>query len=473
MNRRFLGQSFGYSLASIAPIVANFAVTPFVTRILGPESYGVVAVSISLFQFGIVILTLGLAASITRQAIIDVAGTAGAVATLVLGTLLGAVIFLLASVSLPLWGPLVLPGQDVTLLVSPLVSCLGLALLQNSQSLFRAEQRVASFVVLGSAASILAPLVGILMVSYLDPSSGTYLIGVAATHISVGGLAVIICLRINEPKFNNTEFWKNLRIGLPTVPHQVAPSLMTLILVSATSHVLGLEAAGALQLGMLIGSAPMLLLGAMNNAWAPMIYRTPEDDRESLLNQSYRAIMLASVLLIVGFAILAPVVVPIVAGPLDPKFPITQVALITALGTPFMASYLANIHLVFISGRTGVLSLATPASAFIALSLVAVTVASGITADPRMIALSVPLFQVLQLSSSIILRRNRSEIHVSVFKTLPEFGAVVLIIGSSFFYSNHIEYLVPVFLSLLALLFMRRHWLQTILSGGKVLSARN
>jgi O-antigen/teichoic acid export membrane protein len=473
LNKKFLGQSMAYALASIAPILVNFAVTPFVTRILGPESYGVVAISISLFQFGIVVLTLGLAAAITRQAIIGRTGAAGAVATVVLGAACALLVFLFAWFLLPCWGPLILPGLEVGVLISPLMSCLGLAFLQNAQSFFRAEQRVATFVGLGAAASLAAPLVGITVVLLVEKSPATYLAGLAGTHLSIGLLAILTCLRMRRPQFRRGDFSTSLRIGLPTVPHQVATSFVALILVVATSHASGLDGAGALQLGMLMGTAPLLLLGAFNNAWAPLIYRASDESREGLLASSYRSFMLLTVVLVFGFAGLAPFVVPLVAGPLADMFPVTQVALIAALGAPFMTSYLANIHLVFLSGRTSALAITTPLSAAAALAVVTVPGLFSVQGDIRLFALALPIFQIFQLLVSIKLRRKRSDLRLPSVALIPEFIVVVMMLLTAYVLNGRIELVLVIEVILLAgLAWHRRRLIDRYLRNQRILSAQ-
>lgn len=437
MKKSFLSQSLLYATATIAPIFANFAITPVITRLLGAESYGVVGIGISVFQFGIVIFTLGLAASITRQAIIEESGRPGAVATVVQGLASSAVLFLLCAALLPQWGHLILPGSRDEVLLYPLASCFGLALLQNCQSFLRAEQRAGTFVALGISASLAGPLCGIGIVLALGQAPEFYLAGMASGHMAVGITAILITLKIQKPMFAKGQFFSNLRVGLPTVPHQIAVSFMTLTVVSASSHLVGLDAAGGLQLALLIGSAPMLLLGALNNAWAPYIYRTPAEERGEILADSYKNVMLLTAAMVCGFAVLAPLVVPFIAGPMAESVPVLQASLIAALGAPFMTSYLANIHMVFISGRTGALAVTTPISAAVALFLVFVPVLLGSASDIRIFSLAVPIFQVLQLAMSINLRKKRSNIVIPMIPVLPEFFTIVAVLTVSFAFSDN------------------------------------
>ncbi|QDG62555.1 lipopolysaccharide biosynthesis protein [Pseudarthrobacter sp. NIBRBAC000502771] len=436
MKTSFLSQSLLYATATIAPVLVNFAITPVITRLLGAEAYGVIGIGISLFQFGIVIFTLGLAASITRQAIIEDSGRPGAVATVIQGAASSVVLFLLCAALLPHWGRLILPGAGDGVLLYPLASCFGLALLQNSQSFLRAEQRAGTFVALGISASLTGPLFGVGIVLAFGPGPALYLAGLACGHVTVGIIAMLVCLKIQKPMFAKGQFLSNLRVGLPTVPHQIAVSFMTLTVVSASSHLVGLDAAGGLQLALLIGSAPMLLLGALNNAWAPYVYRARPEERGEILAGSYRSVMLLTAAMVCGFAVLAPIVVPFVAGPMAQSAPVLQASLIAALGTPFMTSYLANIHMVFISGRTGALAITTPISAVVSLSLVFVPVLFGVPGDIRLFSLAIPIFQLSQLVSSIVLRRKRVDIVLPALGVLPEFFTVSAVLTTSFLFAH-------------------------------------
>ena len=84
-----------------------------------------------------------------------------------------------------------------------------------------------------------------------------------------------------------------LRMGLPTVPHQVAIFLASGILVLVAGWLFGSAEAGRLQLAVLIGSAPGVLTSSLNNAWAPIVYRTPEHDRAEVLEHTGRDIAAA------------------------------------------------------------------------------------------------------------------------------------------------------------------------------------
>jgi O-antigen/teichoic acid export membrane protein len=446
MSSQVLGRSIAYMSGTLAPTAVSLAITPVIVRLLGPQSYGVVALSATLLQFGIVVLTFGLAASITRQAIIDDSGTGGAVGTVISGAVLGLLAFSIVAMLLPFWGPLLLPGHESGVLIFPLLSSFGLASLQDAQSLLRAENKVASFVLLGVSASVLAPAVGVATMLIAGRTAGFYLLGQSSIHVIIGVIAVLWCVRLRRPTFDLKVFWASLRIGLPTVPHQIAVSSMTLVLVSLAAHTAGLSAAGALQLGLLVGSAPMLFLGALNNVWAPLIYRTSDEDRQGILRSTFRIIMMAVVALTTGFTVLGPYVAGMIAGPAAERFPVFQIAVIASLGTALMAAYLANIHMVFISGRTLALALTTPAAATLSVLVAAASYLMGGAIDLRTLAMGIPLFQLAQLMVSGVLRSRRSAVSVKARPVLPEILVITVTSMSAYFVGDR-----PYLIGLLAL----------------------
>ena len=96
-----------------------------------------------------------------------------------------------------------------------------------------------------------------------DSRSGTSLTALA-------GLA----LTIQRSRHLRGDTRRALRVGLPTIPHQVALYLAGGALVLVAGHLYGTAEAGRLQLAVLIGSAPGVVTASLNNAWAPIVYRT-------------------------------------------------------------------------------------------------------------------------------------------------------------------------------------------------------
>lgn len=392
-------------VATVAPILVTLGVTPVLTRLLGAFEYGLVGVSITLYQLAAVLFGLGFPAAITRHAIMEKSGLAGArgiaMASMFLALLFAAVV-LAAS---PLWSPLMLPEEQSGLVIWPLISAVGLSALTASQSMFRASENVRAFAAFAALAALVPPGLGLTSVWLTGAVAANYLPFVAAGHSLVGALSMIWACRNSSVSITRHEVSSALKVGLPTVPHQVAGSLILVVLVAMTVASSGVAAAGGLQLAIMLGSTPMVLLGAVNNAWAPMIYRSSGGQRTALLGSTFRTVSVLVLVLLAGFAVVGPPVIHVVGGPVADQPGVVQSAMLVAISTAAMAGYLVNIHLVFLSGRTGLLALTTPLTAAVAVTF------AGFMAEFESkplwtVAAAIPVFHLLQSMWSIWLRRR-------------------------------------------------------------------
>lgn len=404
-GRKLLGQGSVYAVATVAPILVTLGLTPVLTRLLGPFEYGLVGVSITLYQLGAVLLGLGFPAAITRHALVEksaLSGARGIAAASALFALLLAAVLIGAA---PLWSPLMMPEGHRDLVVWPAISAVGLSALTASQSLFRASENVRAFTAF-AALSAVAPLgLGLISVWQTDATAANYLPLVAAGHLAVGALSMFWACRGSRLSITLHEIIAAFRVGLPTVPHQVASSLLLVVVVAVTVASSGVAVAGGLQLAITLGSTPMVLLGAVNNAWAPMVYRSPGGERTALLGSTFRTVSLFVLLLLAGFAVMGPPVIHLVGGPVADQPGVVQSAMVVAAATVAMSGYLVNTHLVFLSGRTGLLAMTTPLAAVAAVSLAAAV--GGQPSSPLWaIAAAVPAFHLCQAMWSIWLRRR-------------------------------------------------------------------
>ena len=393
-------------LATVAPILSTFAVTPFVVRTLGVDEYGIVGIGITAYQLALVILALGLPAAITRHAIVAGSGAAGASALVALGAGAAAVLGIAAAVTSGWWGGWLLPGEHPgTLMSAPVISAVGLAALMLSQSFLRGVDRVRSFVVLGMLAAILPPITGLITINVLGPSAGGYLWSLAAMHLLVGVASVIFVVAIERPRVAFRDFVQSLWIGLPTVPHQMSTSLLNAVLVASAGTMVSVAAAGYLQLALLLGTAPMVLIGAFNNAWAPMVYRADAEERARVLRESTALVAVLSLVLVACYGAAAPLLSILLGG--QGAAAIAAPSLVAAIGAPLMVLYLSHIHLVFLRGRTWPLALTTPASAVVAIATAMILGAATGSEDLRVFATAIPVFYLCQsISAGWLSRRS-------------------------------------------------------------------
>lgn len=352
-----LGRGLLYTVGTAAPVLSNAVITPFVTRLIGPEQYGVVATALVVIQVGMIVAGLGLGAAITRHGILEESGVEGARSLVHRGAVASLLVAAVACVGVVPLGALVGIDDDTALLLS-FMAAAGFSAVVNVQAYLRVQDRPLPFVMLSLGAALGGPALGLALLLAGDGTAAEYLAGLAVGYVATALAGLALTLRRSRHVPGDTR--RALRIGLPTIPHQVALYLAGGALVLVAGHLYGTAQAGRLQLAVLIGSAPGVLTASLNNAWAPIVYRTDPRHRGEVLEHTSRDIATLTALAAGFVAVTAPTLLRIAApSTYDPTL-LTPAVGIVAIGTVLSVLYLANVHLVFASGRSAGLALVTP-----------------------------------------------------------------------------------------------------------------
>jgi O-antigen/teichoic acid export membrane protein len=368
-SKGVLGRGSIYTLGTVAPILANAAVVPIVTRALGPKAYGVVAIAITVMWVAMMAGSLGMPSVITRQGILARSGVAGARALLVRGSLMTAALMTLIIVTAPIWDRVVQAQDPVvaaelrgTVLLALAASAF-FVVVENSQALLRVLDRPGSFVTLSLTATLGGPLLGLALLAQ-HPSPGRYFVGLTAGYGAAAGLGLVMSLRGGYRRRDRGDTRAALRMGLPVIPHLVALYLANGALVFLAARLYGVPASGRIQLALLVGSSPAVITSALNNSWAPIVYRAPDHARGAVLSHTARDIATLAAFISGGVALLSPWLMRFVAPQRQGFAPlelVPAVAIIT-FGCVLSVTYLANVHLIFAAGRSLWLSVVTPSS---------------------------------------------------------------------------------------------------------------
>ena len=364
-SKGVLGRGSIYTIGTAAPILANVAVVPVVTRLLGKPGYGVVAVAIVVIQVAMMAGSFGMPSVITRQGILARSGVAGARALLVRGSLMTVGLVAAVILTSPLWDRLVqVPVRSAVLLA--LAASAFFVVVENSQALLRVLDRPGAFVSLSLTATLGGPLLGLALLSQ-DRSPERYLIGLTSGYATAAAVGLLLCLRGGRPQGDHGDTRAALRLGLPVIPHLVALFLANGALVILAGQLFDIAAAGRIQLALLVGSSPAVVTSALNNSWAPVVYRAPEHERGAILAHTARDITTLVALISGGVALLSPWLMRFVADAGFAPLELVPAVAIVAFGCVLSVAYLANVHLVFAAGRSLGLSVITPVSLLVGL----------------------------------------------------------------------------------------------------------
>jgi len=368
-SKGVLGRGSIYTIGTAAPILANLAVVPVVTRMLGKPGYGVVAIAIVVIQVAMMAGSFGMPSVITRQGILARSGVAGARALLVRGSLMTVGLVAAVILTAPLWDRLVqVPLRNAVLLA--LAASAFFVVVENSQALLRVLDRPGAFVSLSLTATLGGPLLGLALLASSAPvrSPERYLVGLGAGYAAAASVGLLLCLRGGRPKREPGDTRAALRLGLPVIPHLVALFLANGALVFLAGQLFDIAAAGRIQLALLVGSAPAVITSALNNSWAPIVYRAPDRERGAILAHTARDITTLVALISGGVALLSPWLMRFVADAGFAPLELVPAVAIVAFGCVLSVAYLANVHLVFAAGRSLGLSVLTPLSLLVGLA---------------------------------------------------------------------------------------------------------
>lgn len=402
-SRAVLGRGSLYTLASAAPILAAIGVTPFVTRMLAAAEYGVIAVALVVVPVGAMLAGLGMPAAITRHGILEPSGLDGARALALVGTGLAAAILLIVGLTGPWWLPAVVGVPWSPALAFALAAAAGFAGMLNAQSFLRAQDRPLPFVAMAALATLGGPLAGLGLLQAGGADADSYVAGLLIGYATAGIVGLGLVLRGGRPRCEPGDQRKALALGLPTVPHQVALFLANGALVLVATRGLGTGDGGRLQLALLVGSAPAMVTAALNNAWAPIIYRTSPEQRGAALERTARDIAAVTAVLAGGVALLAPWLLRLLAPASYAPIELVAAVGVAAIGSVLSVAYLANVHLVFAAGRSTGLALVSPLSLLVGVAVG--TLAAG-TGELAAVAAGFPAAYLALAMGTAALRRR-------------------------------------------------------------------
>jgi O-antigen/teichoic acid export membrane protein len=266
----------------------------------------------------------------------------------------------------PLWEPLV-RGSLRTAVLLALAASAFFVVVENAQALLRVLDRPGAFVTLSLTATLGGPLVGLGLLS-AHRSPERYLSGLIVGYAAAAALGLVLCLQGGRPRRERGDTRAALLLGLPVIPHLVALYLANGAIVFLAGQLYDDRTAGRIHLALLIGSSPAVITSALNNSWAPIVYRAPDSERGAVLSHTARDIAILAALMSGGVALLSPWLLQLVApAGYGPRALVPAVAVVS-FGCVLSVAYLANVHLVFAAGRSLWLSVITPLSLLVGLA---------------------------------------------------------------------------------------------------------
>jgi O-antigen/teichoic acid export membrane protein len=360
--RRLSGDALIYLASAALSALIPFALLPLMTRWLGPADFGVTAGYLALVN--LVVLLAGLS---THGLISVVYYRDGPEA---LPRQVGASFGILALTGLPLLLIAQLAAQPIALYTGVTaqwiwtvwLAAYGQCVITIALAVWQTWRRPWRFGATQVGFGLVSAAFSIALVGYVAMGWPGRALGQALAAGLIAG-AAIIWLTLTGGVSWSVRRWPlrdALVFGLPLVPHALAWVAMSTVDRFALGSAVGPSAVGPYFVAVQMSSVVMVLGAALSQAWLPWLYQRLATGGVGSHRQVVR--VTAAILIVLfacgaGLSLLAPLIVPIVAGPgFEPA-----VGLLRVLGPAFafIGMYYFVSAFLFFERRTGLLSTIT------------------------------------------------------------------------------------------------------------------
>ena len=166
-------------------------------------------------------------------------------------------------------------------------------------------------------------------------------------------------------KLNKYDFKNSLRSAYPILPHMFAMMALLNIDKVIFGQEIGKSFSGFIQVIMLVATAPIMILSALNHAWLNQVLLQLKDNSAnafSALNATISKLLALSVFLIIFIVALNSQIIQVLNPNLKITSEVTKTIILTSLCGLIYVIYLANTHLLTWLNKFWVLGISTPLS---------------------------------------------------------------------------------------------------------------
>jgi len=169
----------------------------------------------------------------------------------------------------------------------------------------------------------------------------------------------------NGQKLNKYDLKNSLRSAYPILPHMFAMIALLNIDKVIFGQEIGKSFSGFIQVIMLVATAPIMILSALNHAWLNQVLLQLKDNSTnafSALNATISKLLALSVFLIIFIVALNSQIIQVLNPNLKITSEVSKTIILTSLCGLIYVIYLANTHLLTWLNKFWVLGISTPLS---------------------------------------------------------------------------------------------------------------
>ena len=341
---------FGALGQGLGPVV----LTPILTRILDVKSYGEITFITSFAAILGILFSFGLPIVISRSYVLEEESRP----SISKWFKQFVISYLLLSIFLILLG-----GNSLSIYI--LAVALPFATMQLILPLARAQDKSAPFAFISIIGTLL-PSISVILNYYLN-SPTTSAVALALGSI-VGALIsfMLVYAKTTSTKIiSKYSLLNSVKLGYSILPHMLAMVALLNIDKVIFGNQLDKTFSGYLQVIMLVGTAPILILSALNHAWLNQILLQLKSNSTKAFEDLNKTIfrLLILVFILVGLiGLLNPQIISVLNPNLLINSEVKKTVILTSMSSFIYVIYLANTHLLTWQKRFWVLGITTPAS---------------------------------------------------------------------------------------------------------------
>lgn len=343
-----------YLLGAIGQGLGPVILTPVLTRMLSVQSYGEITFITSFAAILGIFFSFGLPIVISRSYVLEEESRPS------INKWFKQIFYVYLAFSILL----LILGSSTTNL-SILALAFPFALMQLILPLARAQDKANEFAaisILGTLAPSIAVIINSVLNSPIANSKALIIGALFGSFISF----LLISPKTKSSQLNSRySIINSVKNAYPVLPHMFAMVALINIDKVIFGQQLDKSFSGYLQVIMLVATAPIMILSALNHAWLNQILLQLKDNSKKAfedLNSTILRLFALSGLLVMLLAVLNK---PII-GVLNPKLELTseiqKTIVLTSIATFIYVVYLANTHLLTWQNKFWVLGITTPSA---------------------------------------------------------------------------------------------------------------
>ncbi len=343
-----------YLLGALGQGLGPVLLTPILTRRLSVTDFGEVTFVTATASILGILFSFGLPIVISRSYVLDEKSRPSIISWF------NKVIYFYLALSI-----LILSLNQNSIYAYIFAIALTFSCLQLILPLARAQDKSTSFALI-SVLGTLLPSIAIIFNSFTGLSVTNL------TALQIGSLLAVmlsfLMVRtkvVSGQKLNKYDLRNSLRSAYPILPHMFAMIALLNIDKVIFGQEIGKSFSGFIQVIMLVATAPIMILSALNHAWLNQVLLQLKDNSTnafSALNATISKLLALSVFLIIFIVALNSQIIQVLNPNLKITSEVSKTIILTSICGLIYVIYLANTHLLTWLNKFWVLGISTPLS---------------------------------------------------------------------------------------------------------------